>query len=383
MNSGDQLIYLDNAATTILEQEVAEAMLPYLVGRYGNPSSLHLLGRQARQAVEEARNKIAALLSVHPSTIIFTSGGTESNNTAIHAALTSFQCNHIITSRIEHHAVLHPVEYYAAEPGAGISYVKLTEDGSIDLNDFRRLLEMKTAQGKKCLVTLMHANNETGQLTDIRWIAGLCKKNGAIFHSDCVQTIGHYPLHLPVEGMQLASASAHKFHGPKGVGFLYVHKDLYLPPLIFGGAHENGRRAGTENVASIVGMAKALEISHQNFERDQQQVGALKQTLAEAIKKDFPGTIVNSGKNALYSVVSVSFPRTEQTRLLILQLDQMGICVSGGSACSGGGSHVMKELGRSENYDTVRFSFSRFNTRWEVERVVAGLKQLLKMPEAG
>jgi cysteine desulfurase len=231
-------IYLDNAATTQLDEDVLNEMMPFLTSHYGNPSSVHALGRTARMAIEEARKKIASLLSVKPNSIIFTSGGTESNNTAIHTALRDFGCNHIITSKVEHHAVLHTVEYYANEYGLEVDYINLFEDGSIDQNDLRRVLDKRSAEKKKCLVTLMHANNETGQFTEIRWIGSLCKKYGAIFHSDCVQTIGHYPINLASEGVHMASASAHKFHGPKGVGFLYVHEDLHPSPLIYGGGQE-------------------------------------------------------------------------------------------------------------------------------------------------
>jgi cysteine desulfurase len=371
-------IYLDNAATTQLDEEVLNAMLPYLSGHYGNPSSVHSIGRTARMAIEEARKKIAALLGVKANNIIFTSGGTESNNTAIQTALGDLGCDHIITSKIEHHAVLHTVEHYAAQFNAGVSYVKLFEDGSVDQNDFRRLLEMKSAQGKKCFVTLMHANNETGNLTEIRWISSLCKKHNAIFHSDCVQTIGHYPLNLSAEGVHMASASAHKFHGPKGVGFLYVHEHLHPSPLIYGGAQERGYRAGTENVASIVGMAEALHLFYKHYSEHQNYVLALKTALASGLRDAVPTLTINSPRFSLYSVLSVSFPKNEQTEFLLMQLDQKGICAAGGSACSGGGSHVMKELGKADRHVTLRFSFSKFNTIDEINTVIKVITELLE-----
>jgi cysteine desulfurase len=377
--NNNKRIYLDNAATTQLDEEVLQAMMPYLTSHYGNPSSIHHLGRETRIAVEEARKKIATLLGVKPRNIIFTSCGTESNNTAIRTALHDLGCDHIITSKIEHHAVLHTIEHYATELGIEISYVALDEDGRIDQNDLRKLLDKTCAEKKKCLVSLMHANNETGQFTEIRWISNLCKKYGAIFHSDCVQTIGHYPLNLQAEGVHMASASAHKFYGPKGVGFLYVHDDINISPLLYGGGQERNLRAGTENVAYIIGMAKALELAYKNYSTEQEHISGLKSYLATFLKTYFPGCIINSGRFSLYSVLSVSFPKTEKNDFLLMELDQKFVCASGGSACSGGGSHVMKELGKAENYVTIRFSFSKHNTKEEVDKVVEALQEIMQV----
>jgi len=374
----NQSIYLDNAATTQMDEQVLEAMMPYLTSYYGNPSSKHSIGWSTRMAVELARNRIATLLNVKSKSIIFTSGGTESNNMAIYTALRDFGCDHIITSKVEHHAVLHSVEHYAEQFKIGVSYVKLDKDGVADQNDFSRLLEIKTAHDKKCLVTLMHANNETGNFTEIRWISSLCKKYNAIFHCDCVQTIGHYPLNLPTEGIQMASASAHKFHGPKGVGFLYVHEDLQPSALIYGGGQERGHRAGTENVASIVGMAEALQLSYKNYSKHRELISGLKNALASNLRDAFSSIVINSCGHALYSVLSVSFPYIENIEFLLIQLNQKGICVSGGSACSGGdSSHVMKELGRAGSYETIRFSFSKYNTQDEIKSVLEAMKDLL------
>lgn len=377
-----QRIYLDNAATTQIDEDVLNAMMPYLASQYGNPSSHHFIGREARIAVEEARKKIASLMSVKPNCIIFTSGGTESNNTAIRTALRDFSCNYMITSAIEHHAVLNTIHHYSDETKIGVSFVKLFEDGSIDQNDLRRLLDTKTKEGKKCFVSLMHANNEIGQFTEIRWISSLCKKYGAIYHSDCVQTIGHVPMNLSLGGVHMASASAHKFHGPKGVGFLYVHEDLHPSPLLYGGAQERGYRAGTENVAAIVGMAEALNLTYKNYSKDQQHIAGLKQYLATFLKSSFRDCIINTGRFSLYSVLSVSFPKNEKTELLLMQLDQKGVCVSGGSACGGGDSHVMKALGKTDNYITIRFSFSKYNTREEMDRTMEALQQAFEIAEA-
>lgn len=378
-NKNNERIYLDNAATTKIDEDVLKAMMPYLTSHFGNPSSVHHLGRETRIAIEDARKKIAALLNVKPKCIIFTSCGTESNNMAIRTALHDLGCNHIITSKIEHHAVLHTVEYYAKEYGIDISYINLTEDGAIDQNELRRLLEAKTSEGKKCFVTLMHANNETGQFTEIRRISNLCKRYEAVYHSDCVQTIGHLPMNLSADGVHMASASAHKFHGPKGIGFLYVHEDIHPSPLIWGGGQERGYRAGTENVASIVGMAEALDLSNQNFSNSQQHILGLKHYLSTFIKKYFPDAIINTGRFSLYSTLSISFPKNEKTEMLLLQLDIKGICVSGGSACSGGkGSHVMEALGKTKHYETIRFSFCRHNTREEMDKVVEALIEILQ-----
>jgi cysteine desulfurase len=372
-------IYLDNAATTKMNENVLQVMMPYLTSYYGNPSSIHSYGRETRIAVEQARKTIAALLSVKPSTIIFTSGGTESNNTAIATAIRDLHCNHIITSKIEHHAVLHTIEHYAAEYKIEISYLKLNEDGSINSRDLRKLLKVYAAQEKKCLVTLMNANNETGQITDIKSIAAICKEHNAIYHADCVQTIGHYPLNLLETGVDFASASAHKFHGPKGIGILYKKEEIQIKPLIYGGGHERGYRAGTENVASIVGMAKAVQESYDNFLKDSGYIKDLKQYLKNLIRRDFPDCIINSRDNSLYSVLSVSFRKTENSESLFLNLDKNGICVSGGSACSGGGvSHVMSALGRAADFITVRFSFSKYNKKEELKKVADEIQHSLQ-----
>jgi len=308
----DNIIYLDNSASTQVDEQALSKMLPFFAVHYGNPSSTHTYGRETRIAVEGARKKISSLLDVKPNNIIFTSGGTESNNTAIRSALRDFGCNHVITSKLEHHAVLHTVEYYTKEFGVDVSYVKLTEEGTIDRNDLQATLERKSSEGRKCLVTIMHANNETGELIEMKEVSDLCKRFGAIFHSDCVQTIGHYPLNLSAEGMHLASASAHKFHGPKGVGFLYVHEDLQISPLMHGCNHERGLRAGTENVASIIGMAEALDLFYQRFSKDHLHISELKQYLASLLRKHFPDAQINSGAFSLYSVLSVSFPKNER-----------------------------------------------------------------------
>ncbi|HEY1200178.1 MAG TPA: cysteine desulfurase family protein, partial [Niastella sp.] len=256
-----QAIYFDNAATTPLDEEVLEAMLPYMKGTFGNPSSTYSVGRMAKLGVETARKKVAQLLGVTPSGIYFTSGGTESNNTAIASAVRDLGCNHIITSPIEHHAVLHTVEYYSHINKIPFSLVALTKSGEVDYASLEEQLKTLATEGKKVLVSLMHANNEIGTLLDVARVGALCKQYNAIFHSDCVQTVGHYPLNLLESGVHFISGAGHKFHGPKGVGMLYVHSDLQIKPLIYGGGQERNMRAGTENVYGIVGFAKALELA--------------------------------------------------------------------------------------------------------------------------
>jgi len=376
----DQRIYFDNAATTALDREVLDAMLPYMTEHFGNPSSIYSYGRETRLAVENARKTVARLLGVRPGAIFFTSGGTESNNTAIAASIRDLGCNHIITSPIEHHAVLHTVEHYAQTQPVTMSFVQLKDDGHVDLEDLERQLSAATAAGQRCLVSLMHANNEIGVLLPIGKVGLLCKEHGAIFHSDCVQTVGHYPLNLEELNVHFISAASHKFHGPKGVGILYVNEDINIKPFIFGGGQERNMRAGTENVYGIVGFAKALEIAMRDYEQASAYIDELKHYMADELRKAVPGVSFNCGANSLYTVLSACFPKTEKSEFLLMNLDMRSICASGGSACSSGadaGSHVMKALNRTDNKVTVRFSFSKYNTAEEVDRVVETVRELL------
>ena len=366
-------IYLDNAATTPLDREVLEAMLPYLSTHFGNPSSIYSYGRETRMAIEGARKSIAKLLSARPGEIFFTSCGTESNNTAIAASLRDLGCRHIISSPIEHHAVLHTVEHYGKTEGIRTSFVKLTDRGEVDYNDLERLLQESS---EKVLVTLMHANNEIGTMLDIEQVGLLCKKYGAIFHSDCVQTVGHFPLDLSRLHIHFISASSHKFHGPKGSGILYVNENIVIKPFIFGGGQERNMRAGTENVYGIVGFAKALELAMQHYERDSTYIRGLKQYMGEQLEEHIPGVSFNCNASSLYTVLSVCFPKNDKSEFLLFNLDINHICASGGSACSSGtdiGSHVMKALNKTGSV-TIRFSFSKYNTKEEIDAVVAKLK---------
>ena len=376
----DQRIYFDNAATTPLDKEVLEAMLPYMTQHFGNPSSIYSYGRETRLAIENARKTVAKILNAQPRNIFFTSGGTESNNTAIAASIRDLGCNHIITSLIEHHAVLHTVEHYGHNNTVSVSYVQLTETGQVDYEDLEVQLERHTGSGKKCLVSLMHANNEIGTILDLERVADLCKKYNSIFHSDCVQTVGHYPIDLSKIGVHFISAASHKFHGPKGVGILYVSDEVSIKPFIFGGGQERNMRAGTENVYGIVGFAKALEIAMRNHESDREYINGLRKYMRKQLEKNFEDLDFNCSEDSLYTVMSVCFPKTEKAEFLLMNLDMANICASGGSACSSGadaGSHVMKALNKTDKWVTVRFSFSKYNTKEEIDRVVEKLKELV------
>lgn len=373
-------IYFDNAATTPLDPEVLEAMLPYFTEHFGNPSSIYSYGRETRLAIENARKSVAKILGVHPRNIFFTSGGTESNNTAISAAIRDLGCTHIITSPIEHHAVLHTVEHYCNCSPVSYSLVALTETGALDYADLEKQLMEQTAAGKKCLVSLMHANNEIGVLLRIKKVGELCKTYEAIFHSDCVQTVGHYPIDLSKLQVHFISAAGHKFHGPKGIGILYVSDEVQIKPFIYGGGQERNMRAGTENVYGIVGFARALEIAMRDYEKESAYLKNLKQYMKERLQQAIPGVAFNDNPDSLYTVLSVCFPKTDKSEFLLMSLDMANICVSGGSACSSGasiGSHVMQALHRADGCTTIRFSFSKYNTQQEVDRVVETVKELL------
>jgi cysteine desulfurase len=371
-------IYLDNAATTALDKEVLDAMLPYMTTHFGNPSSIYSYGRETRLAIETARKTVAKLLNAHPGEIFFTSGGTESNNTAIAAAVRDVGCKHIISSPIEHHAVLHTVEHYGCGD-VSLSFVKLLSNGHVDLED---LEEQLSSHQDRCLVSLMHANNEIGNLLDINAAGNLCKKYNAIFHSDCVQTVGHYPLDLRKTPVHFISGSGHKFHGPKGVGILYVNDNVKIHPLLLGGSQERNMRAGTENVYGIVGFAKALELATANYEKDRAYIQSLKNYMIEELCNQIKCVSFNGDteEKSLYTVVSASFPKTEKSEMILFNLDINHICSSGGSACTSGadqGSHVIHAINNNPNLVTVRFSFSKHNTKEEIDTTISKLKELI------
>lgn len=374
----ETMIYLDNAATTALDSEVLDVMLPFMREYYGNPSAAYGFGRKTRSAIEMARRSVAQLLGVKPTTIYFTSGGTESNNTAIAAAAGALGCTHFITSPIEHHAVLHTIEHYSQSRGISYSLINLTQSGEADYDDLEEQLEYQVSQGKKCFVSLMHANNETGSLLDIMRVGDSCRRYGAFFHADCVQTIGHYPINLQESGVHLASAAGHKFHGPKGTGLLYISADIKAEPLLFGGGQERRMRAGTENVYGIVGFAKALELAMADFTRDSEYIAGLNAYMRQQLLTAIPGISFNNPDNSLYTILSVCFPGPDNGSL-VAAFDRLGICVSGGSACSSDekGSHVMQTLKKSDTCSTIRFSFSKYNTKAEIQQVVEAAQSLL------
>ncbi|MFO7258417.1 MAG: cysteine desulfurase family protein [Bacteroidota bacterium] len=371
-------VYLDNAATTPLDPEVFEAMKPYLLQHFGNPSSTHAHGRTVRAAIESARKKVAELLNCTPGEIIFTSGGTEAINTILIGAIHRYNPPLVVTSPLEHHAVLHTLEH--AVGTENIRYVNIDEKGNVDLDHLKSLL-----QGTKgALVSLMQANNEIGNLLDLHRVGEICAEHEAWFHSDTVQAVGHYKHNLketPVHGI---TAAAHKFHGPKGAGFMYVKRDKKIEPYLFGGGQERNMRGGTENVAGIIGLTKALEIAYANMEQHAAYIRGLKARMINALRATIPGVSFNGNSgdldNSLYTVLNVSLPESGENEMLLFNLDLMGISVSGGSACQSGastGSHVLRAINVPKERGAIRFSFSKYNTPEEIDFVVEKLGQSL------
>ena len=372
-------IYLDNAATTALDPEVLEAMLPIMKEHYGNPSSIHALGRKTRTAIENSRKLIAKLLNAQPGEIFFTSGGTEADNMAIHGSIFDIGIKHAITSKIEHHAVLHTLENLEKRGAIKLSFVNLLDDGMIDLTHLEELLK----NNDRSLVSLMHANNEIGNLLPMQEVGNLCEKYNALFHSDTVQTMGHYVHDVKALKLHYCVGAAHKFHGPKGVGFIYLSNDVKINPLIHGGSQERNMRGGTENVYGIIGLAKALEIAYRDMASHQEHVQELKSYMIKKLQEnivgvEFNGTATDSSKS-LYTVLNVRFPETPVAEMLLFNLDIAGICVSAGSACTSGsnqGSHVLRGIGSDMNKPSIRFSFSRNNQKQEIDIVVEKLKEM-------
>ena len=372
-------VYFDNAATTRLDPEVLEVMLPVLTDQFGNPSSIHGFGRSSRSVIERARKTIAGLLHAAPAEIFFTSGGTEADNTAICSSVQTFGIKHVITSRIEHHAVLHTVEYLREIGQIQVSFVNLNADGEVDLNHLEELL----SSNPNTLVSLMHGNNEIGNLLNLEVVGDLCDKYGAIFHTDTVQTMGHYKHDLQAIKANFVVGSAHKFHGPKGVGFLYVKPGTKILPFVHGGAQERNMRGGTENVYGIVGLAKALEIAYREMDAHKAHILKIKGRMITKLTESIEGIRFNGRSadldNSLYTVLSVSLPPSEISDMLLFNMDIFGIAASGGSACSSGtdvGSHVLNELKVAPDRANIRFSFGKYNTEEEVDFVVEKLAGL-------
>jgi cysteine desulfurase len=377
-------VYLDNAATTPLAPEVLEAMIPILKNEFGNPSSTHFYGRNSKAAIETARREIAQLIHCQPSEIIFTSGGTEADNMAIFTAVEELGVQRIISSKIEHHAVGHTVEFLAQSGKIQLDYVEVDSKGNINLNHLAQLLE----ENKPTLVTLMHANNEIATLLPIQEVAELCRKHKAFFHSDTVQTMGHYAFNLKELDIDFITCAAHKFHGPKGTGFLYVNKKNKIGSFIHGGAQERGLRGGTENTAGIIGLHKAMQLAYHHLADHQNHVYHLKSYMIQELKNRFDSIDFHGEtdfEKALYTVLNVCFPPTPKAGLLLFTLDLKGVAVSGGSACSSGatkGSHVLEGIKADMSRPNVRFSFSRFTSKEEidyaVEQVVQAFEKNLK-----
>lgn len=371
-------VYFDNAATTPIDEQVFDAMKPFMLEHYGNPSSIHSHGRRVRTAIESSRKKVADLLNASPSEIFFTSGGTEADNMAIRCTVSEKQIKHIITSKIEHHAVLHTVASLEKR-GIKVSYVALDSDGNVDPDHLASLLK----EGPQALVSLMHGNNEIGNLLDLSLVGEMCQAHNAYFHSDTVQTMAHYAHDLQALPLDFAVGSAHKFHGPKGIGFLYINHKNKIHPFILGGAQERNMRGGTENVYGIVGLAKAMEHAYSDMESHRSHIEAIKTRLIEKLKTTIAGVGFNglSGDldQSLYTVLNVCLPPTEDNDMLLFNLDIDGVSASGGSACSSGssvGSHVLAELDRNPDRAAIRFSFSKYNTTEEVDYVVSKLASL-------
>lgn len=375
-------IYLDNAASSPLDERVLEVMMPYLTQKFGNPSSIHNYGRETRAAIEKSRKSIAELLNTSPSEIFFTSGGTEADNMAIRGCVETHAIQHVITSPLEHHAVLHTTE--ALEKGPlpyRLSKLPVDGQGVLDLSHLETLLK----SNPKSLVSLMHGNNEIGNLNDVDAIAALCKTYQAYFHSDTVQTMGHYRLDVQKTPVDYLVGSSHKFHGPKGIGFIYVNADRPIKPLLYGGPQERNMRAGTENVAAIVGMAKALELAYANLDQDRAYILALKSHMIEQLTSRIADISFNglSGDldKSLYTVLNISIPAGEESEMLLFNMDIEGIAASAGSACTSGtqiGSHVLEAMGADADRAYIRFSFSRMNTLDEINKAVDVLAKVMQ-----
>ncbi len=372
--------YLDNSATTPVDPEVLEAMMPYFVENFGNPSSIHSHGRKARSTVEKSRKKIADLLNTSPAEIFFTSGGTEADNTAICSSIESLGKKTAVTSKLEHHAVLHSLEQLEKKGTIDLKYVDIDETGSIDLSHLEKLVSGSSSP----FVSLMHVNNEIGNINDIERIGEICQGAGALYHSDTVQSMGKLPHDLQNLKVDFIIGSAHKFHGPKGVGFIYINHGNKITPLIHGGSQERNMRGGTENVAGIVGLATALEVSYRDMDKNRKHIEDLKTTMIDLLKEKVVGIGFNGLSDQLdksvYSVLNVSVPESEENDMLLFNLDIKGICASGGSACTSGspvGSHVLSSLDIDPNRGAIRFSFSKYNSLEEIRYTVDTLAGLV------
>jgi cysteine desulfurase len=374
-------IYLDNAATTPLDPEVFEAMKPFMLEDFGNPSSTHAHGRKVRAAIESARKKVAELLNCTPGEIIFTSGGTEADNAILTSAIKTYGIKHAISTPIEHHAVTHTLEVLEKQGIIELHHVRIDENGHVNISHLEELLRTYP----NALVSLMHANNEIGNLLDLQKVSDLCNQHKAYFHSDTVQTMGHYRHDMKALKVHGMAAAAHKFHGPKGVGFMYINKDKKIQQFVHGGAQERNMRGGTENVYGIIGLSKALEICYREMSDHEKHIKRIKAYMIEKLQSTLPGITFNGDSanldRSLYTVLNVSLPESEENEMLLFNLDMKGISASGGSACSSGastGSHVLGAIYPNSQRGAVRFSFSKYNTIEEIDFVISKLVEIYK-----
>ncbi|MHA7944104.1 cysteine desulfurase family protein [Formosa sp. 3Alg 14/1] len=374
-------VYFDSAATTKIREDVITKMTDVMSEYYGNPSSSHSFGRSSKTLVETARKTIAKQLNVSASEIVFTSGGTEADNLVLLSVVRDLGVKRIISSKIEHHAVLHTIDFLVDNYNISVDYVSLEDNGTVNYSHLQQLLE---SSEEKSLVSLMHVNNEIGSLLDLKRVATLCKATNTLFHSDTVQSIGHYELDLQDIPVDFIASSAHKFHGPKGVGFAFIRKHSGLHAMIHGGEQERGLRAGTEAVHNIVGLETAFKLAYQNLELERKAVSDLKAYFATELKHAFPKITFNGDSSNIehtaYTMLNVCFPfEANKTQLLLFQLDLKGIACSRGSACQSGsqkGSHVLAEILSDEDFKkpSIRFSFSHYNTKEDVDYVIEVLK---------
>ena len=375
-------VYFDNAATTPISKKVLDKMIPYMEDGFGNPSSIHKRGREIKSVIEKSRSKVADILSCEPGEIFFTSGGTEADNMFIINTVLEKKIDTIITSKVEHHAVLHCCDYLNKTQNINIKYVSINDNGEVDLDD----LEKITSNNKNSLVSLMHGNNEIGNINDLKAISKICEKNNVIFHSDTVQTVGHYAIDLNKINIQGIVGSAHKFHGPKGIGFLYLNNKHKISPFIHGGAQERNMRGGTENVYGIVGLSEALTLAYENMATHKEKIIALKSHMIESLKQKVKGVKFNGLSsdldNSLYTVLNTSIPNVDDQQMFLFNLDINNIAASAGSACSSGsdsGSHVLKEIKTEEGFVNVRFSFSKYNSIEEVDYVINKIVEITNL----
>ena len=372
-------VYLDNAATTPIAPEIVDMMSEMMKKNFANPSSLHSFGRESKIIIEAARKKIAKTLNTSPGSIFFTSGGTEADNMAINCSIRDHSITHAITSKISHHAVLYPLMDLQKKGLIKLSFVDIDENGIVSLSHLKSLLN----DSPRAFVSIMHANNEIGTIQDLKKIGQICKKYGAIFHSDTVQTIGHYKFDMQELNVDFMAASAHKFHGPKGIGFIYISENIRVDSFIRGGTQERNMRAGTENIYGIAALAMAVEIAYANLDKEMQYIKSLKRYMIDKLQNEikdvqFYGNCTDI-QNSLYTVLSCHFPNTEISEMLLFNLDILGVACSGGSACSSGGSkssHVLSEILSDSKRPGVRFSFSKYNTKEDIDYAVSKLKEL-------